>query len=74
MQDDAIDKVRAGLTTMEEVLRVVPVQEAPALRCVQCSHELAQIFLFCPFCGVKKRAAADLDSVPVYAGRGGDVV
>jgi type IV pilus assembly protein PilB len=73
MQDDALDKVRAGLTTMDEVLRVVPVQEAAALRCVQCSHELAQIFLFCPFCGVKRRAASDLDPVPVYTVPGGDV-
>jgi type IV pilus assembly protein PilB len=72
MHEDALDKVRAGLTTLDEVSRVVPVQEAPAVRCAHCSRELAQIFLFCPFCGTKRHAAANLDSVSVHTGPGGD--
>jgi len=72
MREDALDKVRAGVTTIEEMLRVVPVEEFAAARCSQCSRELAQIFLFCPFCGAKRHAAVGHDSVPVHVGSGGD--
>jgi type IV pilus assembly protein PilB len=51
MQEDALDKVRAGLTSMEEVLRVVPFENVVTLRCRNCNKGLASSFLFCPYCG-----------------------
>ena len=70
MREDALEKVRAGLTTLEEVLRVVPMEEAIVERCCDCARELAQTFLFCPYCGTKRRASRVSD--PVLAGGGGD--
>jgi type IV pilus assembly protein PilB len=70
IQEDALDKVRAGLTTLPELLRVISFDQAVAVRCHDCSRELAPSFLFCPFCGTKRRA--NTVSVPVLAGHRGD--
>jgi len=70
MLGDALDKVRAGVTTLEEVLRVVPIEESDAVHCCNCDRELAHLFLFCPYCGTKRRTTQA--SVPVLAGAGGD--
>src|SRR5262249_24327054 len=52
MQMDALEKVRQGLTTIEEVMRVVPLNntETPA-RCNHCGRQSLPGFNFCPFCG-----------------------
>jgi len=70
--EDALDKVRAGVTTLAEVLRVVSFEEFSAARCAKCSRELTHTFLFCPYCGSKRRATAAPDSVPVHTGGGED--
>lgn len=57
MQDDAMDKVKQGITSLEEVMRVVPFEQESALRCRSCGKELASTFLFCPFCGTGVRQA-----------------
>jgi hypothetical protein len=72
MREDALEKVREGLTTLDEILRVVPAEECAALRCAECSRELAQVFLFCPYCGVKRNASMRHEPVPVLAGPGGN--
>ncbi len=51
MQEEALEKVKLGITTLEEALRVVPFDVNPGLRCRSCQRALAQEFLFCPFCG-----------------------
>jgi type IV pilus assembly protein PilB len=53
LQDYAIERVREGLTTLEEVLRVIPFEPTASFRCSQCDCEISSSFLFCPFCGVK---------------------
>jgi type IV pilus assembly protein PilB len=58
MQEDAMEKVRDGLTTLQEVLRVVPFEQSKVSYCEDCDRTLAETFLFCPYCG-SKRAAAD---------------
>jgi type II secretory ATPase GspE/PulE/Tfp pilus assembly ATPase PilB-like protein len=58
MQEDALEKVKLGVTTMEEVLRVVPFDNALTLRCRACGRALAPAFLFCPYCGAGTRHAA----------------
>jgi type IV pilus assembly protein PilB len=58
MQEDALEKVKLGITTMEEVLRVVPFDNALTVRCRACGHALAPAFLFCPYCGAGSRQSA----------------
>ena len=65
MQEDALEKVRQGITTLEEVLRVVPFDNAQAIRCRVCGKALAPAFLFCPYCGAGTRQVA---STPRAAG------
>jgi type IV pilus assembly protein PilB len=51
MQEDALRKVRVGVTALEEVMRVVPFEENAALHCPACNEGLAPTFAFCPYCG-----------------------
>jgi type IV pilus assembly protein PilB len=62
MQEDAMEKVRDGLTTLQEVLRVVPFEESSSgSRCLDCGRTLAETFLFCPYCG-NRRATSELET------------
>jgi type II secretory ATPase GspE/PulE/Tfp pilus assembly ATPase PilB-like protein len=51
MQEDAMEKVKLGLTTLDEVLRVVPFENVQTQRCRTCGKGLAPTFFFCPYCG-----------------------
>jgi type IV pilus assembly protein PilB len=53
MSEDAIEKVQAGLTTLEEVLRVVPVEAAAQPECPKCGERILPMFRYCPHCGTK---------------------
>jgi type IV pilus assembly protein PilB len=53
MQEYAIERVREGVTTLEEVLRVIPFEPVTSSRCSACDCEILPAFLFCPFCGAK---------------------
>jgi type IV pilus assembly protein PilB len=70
MREDALDKVAQGLTTIEEVLRVVPSEESTFAHCPQCSRELAQTFLFCPYCGTKRRSTSGSEAELIQVGTG----
>jgi type II secretory ATPase GspE/PulE/Tfp pilus assembly ATPase PilB-like protein len=54
MQDYALDLVREGLTTIEEVQRVVAFGQVSAEACKSCARELSPNFVFCPFCGINR--------------------
>ncbi len=54
MQEDAIDKVSEGLTSLQEVRRVVPFDTKEADRCQSCSRDLMATFLYCPFCAAPR--------------------
>ena len=56
MQEYALDLVRDGLTTFEEVQRVVALSQTAAEACGSCRRELSPNFAFCPFCGVKRNS------------------
>jgi hypothetical protein len=58
MQEDALEKMRDGLTTLQEVLRVVPFNQFQCDRCPDCSRSLAETFLFCPYCGSRRVSSA----------------
>ncbi|MCL6480976.1 MAG: Flp pilus assembly complex ATPase component TadA [Firmicutes bacterium] len=51
MQEDALEKVGRGLTTLEEVTRVLPLENSMIEWCRRCARELHAAFQFCPFCG-----------------------
>ena len=57
MQEDAFEKVRTGITTMDEVLRIVPLEAVGmATECGSCGRTLGPAFQFCPFCGASRLA------------------
>ena len=54
LQEDAIEKLQAGLTTLEEIIRVIPMETLATFECNQCGHELPHAFIFCPYCGARR--------------------
>jgi type II secretory ATPase GspE/PulE/Tfp pilus assembly ATPase PilB-like protein len=54
MQEYALEHVRSGLTTLDEVQRVVPFAQFEALQCSSCERELSSGFTFCPHCGSRQ--------------------
>ena len=51
MVDDAVNKVLQGVTTVDEILRVVPHVRQVNPTCVHCRSALNPRFRFCPVCG-----------------------
>jgi RNA polymerase subunit RPABC4/transcription elongation factor Spt4 len=49
--DDATTKIRNGVTTCEEVLRVFGPQNTTQIACIHCSALMEQRYHFCPYCG-----------------------
>jgi type II secretory ATPase GspE/PulE/Tfp pilus assembly ATPase PilB-like protein len=58
MQEDAFEKLHLGVTTLEEVARVVPIEAMAPTECLSCGHELLPAFHYCPFCGVPRESEA----------------
>jgi type IV pilus assembly protein PilB len=54
MQEDALEKLKAGVTTLEEIIRVVPMETLVTPGCEQCGHELTPAYRFCPYCGTRR--------------------
>jgi hypothetical protein len=71
MQEDALEKVRAGVTTLGEVQRVVAFENAPALKCPACGRSLTPAFRFCPHCGTPRE---DRSGAPRFAASAGESV
>jgi type IV pilus assembly protein PilB len=70
MQEDALDKVREGVTTLDEVLRVVPFEFSATLDCPRCGQKVVTGCRFCPNCGspctpkTKSKTVRDLEPAP----------
>jgi type IV pilus assembly protein PilB len=60
MQEYALERVKEGLTTLDEALRVVPFEPIRATVCSACRREISPAFMFCPYCG-HKHAGMDHD-------------
>lgn len=52
--EDGIEKVRSGITTLEELIRVIGPPTRYERQCEQCNRMIDIKFLFCPYCGVFK--------------------
>jgi type IV pilus assembly protein PilB len=59
MREDALDKVRAGITTLSEVLRVVTFESAQTVKCPACRQPQTSAFRFCPHCGAPRENHSD---------------
>jgi len=66
MYEYAMEQVRAGITTLEEVERVVPVERVKILTCARCQRNLSGNFLFCPYCGALLTIKSE-EQAPHYA-------
>ena len=53
MQEDAMEKLRRGMTSLEEILRVVPVETMTYSECGKCGQDILPAFKFCPNCGTR---------------------
>jgi type IV pilus assembly protein PilB len=51
LQEEAFEKVQMGLTSLEEVFRVIPFSAGSSTQCVRCRRMLSPEFVICPFCG-----------------------
>ncbi|MBZ5641418.1 MAG: Flp pilus assembly complex ATPase component TadA [Acidobacteriia bacterium] len=65
MREDALEKLLEGVTTLEEILRVIPMESVKGAECAKCSRPLLQNFNFCPSCG----APCGRDSFAPRAGK-----
>jgi hypothetical protein len=54
MHEDGLDKTKAGLTTYDEILRIVPFEAVTRCLCATCGQQLHAAFHFCPFCGERR--------------------
>ena len=57
MHEDGLDKVNAGLTTYDEILRIVPFEYVARCGCSSCGQQLHATYQFCPFCGERRSNA-----------------
>lgn len=53
MREDALQKLTSGLTTLDEVRRVVPLEHSEERLCEECEQFLVADFNYCPRCGMK---------------------
>ncbi len=54
--EDGIEKVRRGITTLEELVRVIGPPTRYERPCEKCGRLIDLKFLFCPFCGVFRQS------------------
>jgi len=53
MQEDALSKLMNGMTTLEEILRVIPMETVHDVECAKCFNTILPTFTFCPTCGTR---------------------
>ncbi len=53
--EDGIEKVKTGVTTLEELIRVIGPQTRHERQCCNCERTIDAKFFFCPFCGSFKQ-------------------
>jgi type II secretory ATPase GspE/PulE/Tfp pilus assembly ATPase PilB-like protein len=63
--EDALEKVRLGWTTLDEVLRIMGPSVALERHCLHCGRNIEAKFLFCPYCGGVKENRCTSCRMPV---------
>ncbi|MFY9729961.1 MAG: hypothetical protein WBQ04_01860 [Candidatus Acidiferrales bacterium] len=67
MHEYALERVKEGTTTLDEVLRVVPIEYSAPVNCESCQRELARTYAFCPNCG-ERAHAREMATLPELQG------
>lgn len=65
--EDALEKVRLGWTTLEEVLRVIGPNVSLERPCLKCGRSIEAKFVFCPFCGIVRENRCVVCHMPMDA-------
>ena len=73
MQEYALERVKEGLTTIEEISRVIPFERIPSLICGHCHRDLQSSFSFCPYCGSSRAAPQNPDAETLEPSKEGAV-
>lgn len=63
--EDGIEKVRRGITTLDELIRVVGPQTRNERQCGKCSMVIDAQFPFCPYCGTFKQNICNTCKAPL---------
>src|SRR2546422_1333003 len=53
--EDGLEKTKAGITTIEELGRILEVSEYAAASCPGCGRHLNSEYRFCPYCRAELR-------------------
>ena len=61
LQEDALDKVKKGLTTLQEIRREVPAGNAKTNRCASCEREVSPTSRYCSYCGTMQNTRPMFD-------------
>jgi type II secretory ATPase GspE/PulE/Tfp pilus assembly ATPase PilB-like protein len=48
--EEALERVKEGVTTVEEIMRVIQIQEEGLVPCAQCGTPINPEFCICPYC------------------------
>lgn len=59
LREDGLEKVVEGVTTLDEVLRVVPKELEVSIACESCGYPLISSYRCCPNCGARRRENAE---------------
>lgn len=71
MQEDALEKLQAGVTTLEEIARVIPMESLGNAGCERCGRDLSPTYRFCPYCGTPRGSGpSDSTKAPVLDAEG----
>lgn len=73
MQEYALERVKEGFTTIEEISRVIPFERIPLLICDHCHRELQPSFAYCPYCGSSRVPAQTQDAATLEPSKEGAV-
>ena len=61
LQEDSLDKVKKGLTTLQEIRREVPAGNAKTNRCASCEREVSPTSRYCSYCGTMQNTRPMFD-------------
>jgi type IV pilus assembly protein PilB len=64
LQEDALDKVKKGLTTLQEIRREIPEGSSRANRCPSCDREVSPTSSYCSYCGTMQNTRPMFDDRP----------
>ncbi len=67
MGDDGISKVKSGVTTIEEVLRVIEMEEDVSILCPKCEKPIHLDFIVCPYCRCEIQTSCPICNKLVHA-------